>query len=339
MLMHMFKVKYFSFLLFLVLTICALSCGRGKTVSSPNGISSEEVEAIKESVGSESLIFWTADTIVKMNPRLVSLMDTLYQYVSSEFFESDVNGNLQWMRKYRNQLCEYYKEYKCADCIPEFVIADSVLSEARVLWSIHTDDSNMGNIVNNDVECTRIIFEQFNEFDKLYSVCDNSEQRQILLHEFDEWLKLRGLFYKIYVNCVYLYYWGGSCCSAVSSGGALEIWSAHIDLYKSEYQFITKEEWKFDNRGSFLTPSRDFLISCVEKALVEYYYSNETGDEYKTLYEETKTIAKQLPSCIDSWCASRKPWEDEMCTDGTRSAYQRNTSGHLIKLASIISSI
>lgn len=143
-------MKYLSVLLFPVLTICAWSCGRGNTVSSSNAKSSE-TEAIKENISSESLKFWTADTILETNPRLVSLMDTLYQYVYSDFFENDVNGNLQWMREYRCQLCRYYNETKCVDNIPEFVIADSVLSEARALWSLHTDDSNMGCIVSNDM--------------------------------------------------------------------------------------------------------------------------------------------------------------------------------------------
>lgn len=197
----------------------------------------------------------------------------------------------------------------------------------------------MGCIVSNDIECTRLIFEQFNEFDKLYNLCENDEQRHILLHEFDEWLKLRKLFYMIYVNCVNLCYWGGSCCAAVSAGGTLDIWSTHIDLYKSEYQFLANDVWEYDNHGSFLIPARDFLISCCDKALVEYYYTDETEGSYEKLYAETKDLVNQLPSRIDSWCESRKPWEDEMSTDGTRTAFFRNTSGVLIKLSSIISSI
>ena len=54
--------------------------------------------------------FWATDTILKTNYKLVMLMDTLYRYVhTAQFSSSALEDNTEWMNKYRNQLCRYYK--------------------------------------------------------------------------------------------------------------------------------------------------------------------------------------------------------------------------------------
>lgn len=297
-------------------------------------------DSLINDVNTESLEYWTADTIIKTNPRLVHLMDTLYQYTRIELPLNDISSNRKWMKEYRNQLCNYYKETHQSDSLSDFAMADSIIAEANTLWNLDNDESTMGMIINNDVKLTRLIFEQFNEYEKLNSICENEEQKEILLAEFSEWMKFESLFYKLFANCVDLYFWGGTISGPIRTSGALNICEAHIDLYKKEYLIISNSVNQWEDNGTFLRSAQSLLISCCQQALEEYYCPEAVDSvRYNEIYKETKTLLYELPKQIDTWCESRQSWELEMCTDWLRPEYARHTSEVLIKLAHIISSV
>lgn len=298
-------------------------------------------QVFKKTDNSESLEFWTSDTILNTNYKLVQLMDTLYQFVRSDSFPSrSLKREIMWMENYRLQLCAYFdaKHSQCSNA-SLFEKADSVISEARALWRIDTDYSTMGMIIKNNVERTRLIFEQFNEYGRLQSVCETETQKNMLYTEFVEWIKLEQLFSMIFANCVDLHFWGGSIAEPVRTSGYLSIWQSHVDLYQKEYIILASYNGGWTDTGTFLTPARDLFMSCCEHALTEYYYPEETDERYKELYRETQKLMQNLPQYIDSWINARKPWEEEMSTDFLHQTYSRNTSGVLIKLANIISSV
>lgn len=328
--MH-FKV-FLSFLIALLISGCA----NNQTDSNSQNDSVDNLIADKNT---ESLEFWTADTIIKTNPRLVGLMDSLYQYARNELDNNDIRKNIEWMRNYRNQLCEYYKETCNMDSISEFCMADSIIEEARRLWDIERDESTMGMIISNDTERTRLIFEEFNEYDRLNCIFKTEEQRQLHLKEFENWMKLAQRFNDIYADCVDLHYWDGSMGGPIKSSGANKILLAHIDLYKKEYLIITKSINEWEDSGTFLNPARSLLINCTNQAINEYYCPDERDTRYTKLYDRTKTAIKELPTLIDVWCESRKPLEEEMRTDWLLPEYYRHTAEVLIKMSNTISSI
>lgn len=296
-------------------------------------------ETVKKVTDPESLEFWTSDTILETNPCLVKLLDSLYQYKRGDFNKKSLDENIMWMRRFRGQLCNYYRETRPADSISEYAMADSILAEARNLWKLGEDLSTMGMVISNDVEVTRLIFEQFNEYEKLNSVCESAEQQDILLNEFTEWIKFEELFSEIFVNCVDLHFWGGSISGPTKTVGSLEIWQAHIDLYKKEYTIINNSNQCREDSGTFLNPAKSLLINCCNQAIEEYYFPDETDIRYHKIYDDTKNLLKQLPEQIDSWCRARQLWGNEMCTDWLRAEYPRHTSEVLIKLSNIISSV
>lgn len=66
-------------------------------------------EGIEDSSNTNSLTFWTKDTILETNLELVLLMDTLYQKVrSDEFTSMPIERKLNWISNYRSQLGNYY---------------------------------------------------------------------------------------------------------------------------------------------------------------------------------------------------------------------------------------
>lgn len=288
----------------------------------------------------EGLEFWTADTVLYSNTELVHLMDTLYRYTRADFPADNIDNDIKWMDKYRQQLCDYYKRVHPGNNISSFSMADSVLREARELWALDADESTMGMIVNNSVEETRLIFEQFNAYSKLLSVCKNESQRKLLKDEFEAWIKMEQIFSAFYSDCVDLEFWGGSISGPIRTAGILSIWQSHIDLYQKEYTILaTDDGWK--DSGTFVIPARKLLLECCNEAIINYYCSEceDKNDSYEECYEETNQTINQLPRYIDDWINKRKPWEEEMCTDWLRPAYSRNTAEVLIKMANIISSV
>ena len=312
------------------------------TSCSPQSTDDKPAEAFVKSDDPDGLEFWTADTVFNTNPRLVRLFDQLYRYTRADFPDADIQKDIRWMDAFRDSLCVYYKNQHSSNTLSNFVMADSVLSEARHLWALDNDQSTMGSIVNNDVERTRLVFEQFNSFSKLQSLCETPEQKQLLLEEFDAWIKLEQQFSGIFADCVDLEYWGASIGGPIRTAGVLRIWQSHIDLYDLEYKTInpgSDDVW-IDN-GTFVTPAKSFMLDCIQSAIEEYYCSDceDNSEEYENMYRGVKAKFSELPQYIDTWVDKRYPWGEEMSSDWSKPEYQRHTAEVLIKLANTISTI
>ena len=321
-------------LILLICIILTVSCSQNKPEQT-------SVVNIVKSSDTDGLEFWTDDTVFYTNPTLVRIMDVVYRYTRSDNFpSSNIIDDIRWMDNFRDSLCVYYKKTYSIDSISTFAMVDSVISEARKLWSLDTDESTMGMIVNNSVERTRLIFEHFNEFSKLNSICKTEKQRTMLLDEFDAWIKLEQIFSGIYADCVDLEFWGGSIAGPIRTSGYLALCQCHIDLYKKEYNLLIDNEDEWTDTGTFLPQARQLLIECCKQAIKEYYYKEDECDErYEDTYKDVKHSVSKLPQYIDQWINKRKPWEEEMCTDWLRPAYSRNTAEVLIRMSSLICSV
>lgn len=346
-------MKNLLFIFIIILTIG--SCSHNSN-SNPN---CEDVKLVVKSNDPQCLEYWTADTVFCTNPFLVRLMDTLYQFVRSDSFPSeDIRNDIEWMNRYRRQLANYYcRNYETTakfnqdedvdmDAViavydlTEYDMADSVIEEARKLWLLDDDDSTMGMIIHNDTERTRLIFEQFNEFSRLYDKCEKQEQREMLVDEFAAWLDLGELMSHIFANFTDMHFYGGSIRGPITSAGMLDIWRAHIDLYRKEYSLLFKDE-PYNDTGTLVKPARRLLLDCCIEAFSDYENSclKDEYEDYQETVNDTKKLLRRLPSTIDKWIDARKPWEEEMCTDWLRPTYPRSTSEVLIKFAHLLCSV
>lgn len=295
----------------------------------------------EESTYTVSLESLTADTILKTNRKLVMLMDSLYRYVhTNSFTSSTLENNVKWMNKYRNQLCSYYSTNKLrADTISPYAKADTVIEASRRLWKLYSDESTAGMAISNDVERTRLIFQQYNEYAQLLELCETDEQKGLLKNEFRAWLDLNDLISRIYRDCVYLSYWGGSIVGPISSAGILRILESHISLYRKDRDILRNDFYSCEDNGVFLKSAKDLLINCCQLALTEYIFEDEKSEEYKELIATVKQSISILPTAVDNWISTRELWTNKVYTDGFRGIYRRNSSEVLIKLSNIISSV
>lgn len=264
----------------------------------------------EECANVESLEFWTADTILKINRELVALISPLYQYVYTDSLSSlSFENDLKWMNEYRKRLCKYYNAKKLGtDTISEYAKADTVIEASRKLWELDSDDSTMGMNVRNGVEYTRLIFQQFNEYAQLLNICKTEQQRILLKDEITAWYELEELLSKAYTDCTYLKYWGGSCASSASSAGMLKILESHITLYRRDKSILENDFETWNNQGIYLECVKELPVNCFLIKLKESIYEEENGNDYAELLKTTKKDISELSSRINKWITAHQAW-------------------------------
>ena len=266
-------------------------------------------------------------------------MDSLYEYVNEDSLPSSkIENDIKWMNKYRNQLCSYYNTYKLgSDTISPYAKAEAVIEANRKLWELDSDESTYaGMILNNHVEYKRQLFLQYNEYTQLLELCETDEQKSLLKNEFEAWLELETLIYRIYRDYVCLDRWGGTIIGPKVSIGPAQILESHVLLYRNDRGILNCDF--YEDNCVFIECSRDLLLNCCYLALKEYTHEGKIREEeYKQLITTTKQSLSILPKTLDNWIKVRKLWTDNVCTDGSRGILGRNTSEVIIRLSNIIS--
>lgn len=295
----------------------------------------------EECANVESLEFWTADTILKINRELVALISPLYQYVYTDSLSSlSFENDLKWMNEYRKRLCKYYNAKKLGtDTISEYAKADTVIEASRKLWELDSDDSTMGMNVRNGVEYTRLIFQQFNEYAQLLNICKTEQQRILLKDEITAWYELEELLSKAYTDCTYLKYWGGSCASSASSAGMLKILESHITLYRRDKSILENDFETWNNQGIYLECVKELPVNCFLIKLKESIYEEENGNDYAELLKTTKKDISELSSRIIYWITAHQAWIKETEEYNSEDISEKYLGNILIELSYIISSI
>lgn len=289
----------------------------------------------------ESLEFWTADTILKANRELVALISPLYQYIHTDSLSSlTFENDLKWMNEYRKKLCKYYNTNKLGtDTISQYAKADTVIEASRKLWELDSDDSTMGMNVNNRVEYTRLVFQQFNEYAQLLDICKTEQQRILLKDEITAWYELEELLSKAYTDCTYLKYWGGSCASSASSAGMLKILESHITLYRRDKSILENDFETWNNQGIYLECVKELPVNCFLIKLKESIYEEENGNDYAELLKTTKKDISELSSRINKWITAHQAWIKETEEYNSEDISELYLGNILIELSYIISSI
>lgn len=289
----------------------------------------------------ESLEFWTADTILKANRELVALISPLYQYAHTDSLSSlTFEKNLKWMNEYRKRLCKYYNANKLGtNTISQYAKADTVIEASRKLWELDSDDSTMGMNVNNRVEYTRLVFQQFNEYAQLLDICKTEQQRKLLKDEIMAWYELEELLSKAYTDCTYLKYWSGSCASSASSAGILKILESHITLYRRDKSILENDFETWNNQGIYLECVKELPVNCFLIKLKESIYEEENENDYAELLKTTKKDISELSFRINKWITAHQAWIKETEEYNSEDISEKYLGNILIELSYIISSI
>ena len=345
----------------LISLLCLLSC-----VSVRAGI--PVCDMVVQPVDDDDRPAFVSDELLEANPRLMRLMDTLYRHTRRESFPAeDIRDDIKWMDAFRQRLCRYYADTRhvrnqpaIADTMSVYAIADSVIAEARRLWELDCDDTTWGIAVRNFIEYSHVAFEHFNAYSALCNACGEEAPKELLTREFAAWMKLAKVFSDLNDDCCDLYYWGGSIRQPIKTGNVVEIWKAHVGVYRRELQLAVNVFFSDPVNGTFLPPACRLLLECSRQAVGKACgedASDEAGgaepsddgdaadawemsDEKKraNVEKHARTLLDRLSPCLDEWMAAHRSLTDALCDDFLHPLHLRIAAGMLVEWSVLISS-
>ena len=332
-------------ILFVIISVL-FGCNK-KTGSVVKSVKDTLLESVKDSV--ESLIFWTSDTVCNQNPEMVKLLDPLYQHVRLDSFPSSLISELEWMKQYRNQLCEYYDTHQLgSDTVSVYAKADSVLNIADRLFDTDDDWSTMGMIVRNSTKYTFDVYRLYGTFAQLLDCKKEPSIRELLHKEFQLCDSIDDCVQLISANLTRMKYWGGSIVGVISTSNHESITEARWKMYQNQLDMIRDIKW--DAKGVVPSCAVNLLIDCCKNVLLEddisnlhdidSPFSNEGEKEaYIESYKNTKSCIDDLRPLLKEWIGIWNKLDCELMSDGSRHCSELVASSMLIEWANTISYI
>jgi hypothetical protein len=322
---------------YILLLAIAFSAGCNNKVIKEQD-NNESLASIKDTAPTDSLMFWTSDTILNTNPELVLLLDPLYRYVRNDGVKP-IREELEWMNEYRNRLCSYYDTHQLGETdISEYAKADTVLNVAKRLYSIDEDWSTMGMIISNSIYYTFETYRQYGLLAQLIEKCKDAESVELLYRECDLYNKMSDVESKVVGDIIDLNYCGGSIVGPLRTASYIQITKARQDMLKTIIDICNDDQ--YNDNGVFLTSAKLLLFDTQSKAINTIYEEmanalKEIGKEDKELpniANDANKLLTELRPLVDEWIEIW-PMIDERMTphDSSRHSMERVASNLLIQ--------
>ncbi len=289
----------------------------------------DSIEPSKKDMSSESLLFWASDTAVATNPRLMVLLDTLYQHVRKDDFPAEAKKEEKWMTEYRSKLCLYYDSASLGRSnLSNFKKAERVLEEGAKLLKLGSQESTMEMIVYNGALAT---FEQYKAYTLLTQMANKFRNQKTKDLVYEEWTlseKMRKQTTKVVVKLIGLSYWGGSISGVVCTDAACKILNARNDRYQ-----IIQGKKKTRDKDVSLNKFEDALVNSCNKSLEEMakYSEYNPGTGFYNELQNTKSEIKKLRPIISKWIkVMGKLTSDEAYTSIYRQTNIKHASSYML---------
>ncbi len=305
-------MKKMRLLLVMLFPTLLLGCNQSKKEGSKLGSKNDTLFATK-STSMESLSYYTADTILNINPELVELLEPLYQHAKGSSVLGDVQVEESWMAEYRSEICEYYdRKHSKDDAISDFAKAERVMNEAEKLYMAYQDQGSIGVIIQNDILHSFTVFREYTLLSQMISHCSNSQEKEQIYIEWDSYKQLEEKFFMIVTNLANMYYWGGNAGGLIASGCRLQATKARLEMYRALLAIVGNSLCKYTEAHKAMAEKN--LADCVHAAIKrakavldedDEIDSRFMDDEHKQRFietlEDTKADAKELPQLIPTW--------------------------------------
>ena len=322
-----------------------LGCSKvdNKTITIEEDLS----EAGRDTVDTESLVFWASDTAYSSNPELLLLLDTLYQHVRNDSFPDDVKVEEKWMNEYRSRLCAYYDSHKMGNVgISFYAKADTVLNEGVRLIELDDDWSTMGSIVKYSAEYTFDVLREYGLLSQLLEKVNRTETSDLIYKEWKLYEKMFERMNMIAYGVTHLRYWGGSAVGTSSTWNQLEISKYRREMYQNMLSIVGGGSWdctdvSLDNaQQQLLDSSKNVVKEIVVNTENNQIDSPFTDEEDAARFKET---AEGIELCIDDLSPLLKEWivlwdkiDSKVNHSGSRHEMKRAASDMLIKWSDIV---
>ena len=267
-------------------------------------IDSAAVAASKET--SERLAFWFPRHD-SLNHELVLLAEHLWK-LDSAAANGDINERNKWFRECETALIHGFDSIHPHSTVPNYVKADSMLSEIEAFFEEDADYSTMGMIVNFDLQNSFLIYRMTDETFQIL------EYEPLFRQEIEAWEYLHKAMNDFCLGIVNLDWFGGSGAGPASLATRNMIIQSRIDdmknihrVYADDYPMsATKIKHTIDVR---LVKSKSEFVKAVEKVASAVSNVEESKDylpedrlqDYKALYDKVQGAKSPLLQALNDW--------------------------------------
>ena len=267
-------------------------------------IDSAAVAASKET--SERLAFWFPRHD-SLNHELVLLAEHLWK-LDSAAANGDINERNKWFRECETALIHGFDSIHPHSTVPNYVKADSMLSEIEAFFEEDADYSTMGMIVNFDLQNSFLIYRMTDETFQIL------EYEPLFRQEIEAWDHLHKAMNDFCLGIVNLDWFGGSGVGPASLATRNMIIQSRIDdmknihrVYADDYPMsATNIKHTIDVR---LVKSKSEFVKAVEKVASAVSNVEESKDylpedrlqDYKALYDKVQGAKSPLLQALNDW--------------------------------------
>lgn len=267
-------------------------------------IDSAAVAASKET--SERLAFWFPRHD-SLNHELVLLAEHLWK-LDSAAANGDINERNKWFRECEMALIHGFDSIHPHSTVPNYVKADSMLSEIEAFFEEDADYSTMGMIVNFDLQNSFLIYRMTDETFQIL------EYEPLFRQEIEAWEYLHKAMNDFCLGIVNLDWFGGSGAGPASLATRNMIIQSRIDdmknihrVYADDYPMsATNIKHTIDVR---LVKSKSEFVKAVEKVASAVSNVEESKDylpedrlqDYKALYDKVQGAKSPLLQALNDW--------------------------------------
>ena len=300
-------------LLVMLFPILLLGCNHAsKKEKSALGSESDTLCAAK-STSTESLSYYTADTIMNINPELVELLEPLYQHAKGSSVLGDVQVEESWMAEYRLDICDYYdRMHSKEDAISDFAKAERVMNEAEQLYMAYQDQGSIGVNIQNNILHSFNVFREYTLLSQMISHCSNPQEKEQIYMEWDSYKQLEEKFFIIITNLANMYNWGGNAGGLIASGSRLQATKARLEMYRALLAIVENSPCEYAGAHKVIAKKKlsDSLDAAVKRAKAVLDEGDEIDsrfmdEEHKQRFietlEDTKADAKELTQLVPAW--------------------------------------
>lgn len=267
-------------------------------------IDSAAVAASKET--SERLAFWFPRHD-SLNHELVLLAEHLWK-LDSAAANGDNNERNKWFRECKTALIHGFDSIHPHSTAPNYIKADSMLSEIEAFFEEDADYSTMGMIVNFDLQNSFLFYRMTDETFQIL------EYEPLFRQEIEAWEYLHKAMNDFCLGIVNLDWFGGSGAGPASLATRNMIIQSRIDdmknihrVYADDYPMsATNIKHTIDVR---LVKSKSEFVKAVEKVASAVSNVEESKDylpedrlqDYKALYDKVQGAKSPLLQALNDW--------------------------------------
>ena len=258
----------------------------------------------KKTFSSNTLMYWTPDSLLKGSPDLVRVANELWSFVyGGENLRHNFDDLLVWGDRCDEFLVKYYDENFENKAIPDEIKRDSVINRISALYEPMSYGFTMDMTIASDVESGIMQYKIVRKYNELLSANDNSQRKTLIRNEMERWKEFSDSLYRVGADIISLESFGGTL-------GGLLVNSLARGFEEVRLEKDMQLQLALFNGSSNLpelNKSAQTLIKTYSDALKETYSKDmaEGYEEYEALHQKALDLIPKVEELYDKWIASR----------------------------------